>query len=264
MSLVQRYRWSMLIGFAGLALMLVGANAKAEAADCMSFSACNAQASAQRADSQQRHNEAVFYRAAAWSSGAKGDSGAAAMYNAAADQKQNESDLLAIAAANSDNRARFFFAATFDSPAPAGEALADSQAAGDGADTSGEASIARVREYCKNAANKDYSEFGIHILVRPGTWCHKGSEVTRVDYSASNDVTGPQALDVIPSGCDPVEREFYNWKGHGPKSGRKLIQNCNFKSIPPVSTMHCSVSLYFHSDGSRYYQQKMHCHVSFL
>ena len=207
-----------------------------------------------------------MYSAAAFISASKGDSAAATLYLAAAKQKNAEAGLLEYAAANSDNRARFFLAASVPSPPSAAEELVDSQNAGDGADypESG-ASAARLHEYCKNAANIEYSSAGIHMILRPGTWCHKGPKVTRVDFgagSADGDVTGPQALDVHFKTCYPVERDWYNWKGHGSESGRKLTETCVFKTVPGIATMYCTASMYFHSDGSRYYQKTEHCRVS--
>ena len=102
----------MLLG-AGLALglaLLVGlvAAGKAQAADCMSETACVNQAKLQYLTATQRQNESNLYRAASTQQGQKGNWGAAYMYAVAADQKANEAGLLKIAAQNSYQRALFF------------------------------------------------------------------------------------------------------------------------------------------------------------
>jgi len=110
MSLTGRYgRWMTAL-CAAASLLLVGFVAKARAADCMSLSGCTEQAMDQRADAETRQNEAALYRIAAFKSAAQGDTAAANMYLAAANQKSNEAGLLLIAATNSDNRGKFFAA----------------------------------------------------------------------------------------------------------------------------------------------------------
>jgi hypothetical protein len=233
--------------FATLALLLVGANAKAQAADCMSYDACIYQYNAQTADAQERSNEATLYRIAAFKAGASGNSGAAAMYNAAADQKSGEAGLLRIAAVNTANRARFLLAASLPGLASASDQAADAAAAGDGADYNagdpGQAEAARAKKYCKNAANATWGGGGLRLIARPGTWCHQGNVVTRVDLpkgAYDNDAVGFSALTTDADGCNTPERTPYNWQHRGPKSGLKINVNCTWHSRPGIVRLQCT------------------------
>jgi hypothetical protein len=277
------------VSIAAALIFVFGAIGKAQAAECTSVQDCVNAATWQKAISDDFYKKAFFAgadskknfeTAADWhnkSVGAflSGNGSAAQLYQAlandsaqkaaasakAADSYLAQAKFWAAAAHQSGDRGAFLLALELGPGPSAAEDQADSQEPGEGADfPPGSATAASNHEYCKNAPNPPTYKDGVfEMTVRPGTFCHKGYEVTRVDFAREQSLSQFGDLNWHVRGCDDVKRSWAGWRGAGPHSARRLVQTCHWGSLPHVVDVDCSVSLYFHFDGSHYYPKKMHC-----
>jgi hypothetical protein len=275
-----------LILFAALAFVLA-VSGQARAADCATPDACYNAAAWQKAIADDYSKKAFFagadaqnnFRAAAdWHNKSvaaflSGDGNAAGWYQAIANDYARKAAASATAANDFAAKAKFTRAAGdanvaralqltaffFQGPT-AQEEAADAQAAGVEPDTTAVAAGTTAPERCKNPGPRTWEGNGIHFTANPSGFCYrKPSSVTQLTVSISQDVTGAANATILTDGCKQ-DRSWYNWRGHGPNSGRKVLVTCTWKtrnkiplipvSSPFVAKMDCRAALYFHGDGS--------------
>jgi hypothetical protein len=290
----HRFIWrATLLLFVGLLLALAG-SAKAKA-DCMTPDACFSAADWQKAVADDSSNKAAWFRAAAaqnfvdakqWGDKATfafhaGDATAAAWYKAIADDYAHKAVANSKAADNYAAQAKFIAAAAVGSVKRAAALLAfynpDStpqqeaalaQAAGDDPDTLATASTT----HCTDPKNKTWGGWlngGANIVARPSMLCVRGNSVLSVKVTYDHHSFFPRSTWFKPTGSCSDERSTYNWRSHGSMSGLKVKVTCTFNittpGIGPIPTTDvgysdCQTALFFHSNGSHWYDPKVHCH----
>ena len=271
------------LALVGAISMSLTASAKAQA-ECMTPDACYNSAVWQKAVAKDYFNKGVWFRehskqffglAYEWNQKATwyfhaGNATAAAWSKAVADDYSRKSTANARAADDHFARAAFTNTAAdgnvrrgmaltaFFNPHPSAQQEAnDAQAVGEDPDTTiGTVGLRR----CRNPKNKEWNFAGVKMWIHPYDFCYrKPNEVQGVEVSYGNDVLGAQDVQIDDEECSH-EGTWYNWRGRGPFSGRKITVTCRWVANPVgipinVGEMICKARLYVHSDGSAAYQK---------
>jgi hypothetical protein len=281
-----------LILFAALAFGLV-ASGQARAADCMTPDACYDAANWQKAIADDYSKKAFFagadaqnnFKAAAdWHNRSvaaflSGDGGTAQWDQALANDYARKAAASQTAANNFAAQAKFTRAAAaanvargmqltaffFQGPT-AQEEAADAQAAGVDRDTTAVAAKPMPPERCKNPPNRAWAGGGISFTAKPSGFCYRiPTSVTQLTVDISQDISSKSGKVLLKGDGCKQDRSWYNWRGHGSNSGRKVLVTCTWKTmdevpiagipIPVQAKMDCRAALYFHGDGSYGYTQ---------
>lgn len=268
-------------------------SARAQAAECMTPEACYNAAAWQNAVAKDFFNQGVWFRehskqyfglAAEWNAKAAfyfaaGNATAATWSKAVADDYSKKSVANAKAADERFAQAAFTRAAAegnvrrgialtaFFNPGPsAQEEAADAASAGTDPDNTIVPAGTVAPRRCKNPENKDWNFMGVRMWIHPSDLCYrKPREVLGVEVGYGNEVEGAQDVQLDDEECER-EGTWYNWKGNGPFSGRKVEVTCRWVANPGavpinIGELKCKARAYFHADGSYWYGKKPKCSI---